>query len=338
MGTMNYSKYSSKKKDFVFDMIFPNTYGKIVRLLRAMVEAGVKPELECFDTGHTNGVTPLLDMGVLKAPLQFSFIVNVLGGIPPSVEAVQLQRSLMPSGSQWEVIGISHCQWRMEATALILGGNVRVGLEDHFYLPERRHGQVERGARREGGGAGAQRRTRARDRRGGAEDPRPREVRPRPVGRHRRRPMSALVVACPSCQKKNRVDSEREGPVCGACGARLQNGPRRLVRPRSPRSTTGRLRAFVIESPLPVLVDFFATWCGPCRVVAPPVEEVARARSDKVRAAKVNVDLAPAVARQFQVTSVPTLVLVRGPREIARLTGAVPAAQLLAWIDQTLKA
>ncbi|MEZ0227975.1 MAG: 3-keto-5-aminohexanoate cleavage protein [Planctomycetota bacterium] len=136
MGTMNYSKYSPKRKEFVFDMVFPNTYAKITRLLRAMVEAGVKPELECFDSGHTNGIGPLMDMGLLKAPLQFSFIVNVLGGIPPTVEAVQFQRSLIPPGSQWEVIGISHCQWKMEAASLVLGGNVRVGLEDHFYLPD----------------------------------------------------------------------------------------------------------------------------------------------------------------------------------------------------------
>ncbi len=136
MGTMNYSKYSPKRKEFVFDMVFPNTYSKITRLLRAMVEAGVKPELECFDSGHTNGIGPLMDMGLLKEPLQFSFIVNVLGGIPPTVEAVQFQRSLVPAGSQWEVIGISHCQWKMEAASLVLGGNVRVGLEDHFYLPD----------------------------------------------------------------------------------------------------------------------------------------------------------------------------------------------------------
>ena len=135
MGSMNYAKYSPKRKDFVFDMVFPNSFGKIVRLLRAMNEAGVKPELECFDTGHTNSIAPLLDMGVLKEPLQFSFIVNVLGGIPATVESVQLQKSLIPAGSQWEVIGISHCQWRMVATALVLGGNVRVGLEDNLYLP-----------------------------------------------------------------------------------------------------------------------------------------------------------------------------------------------------------
>jgi uncharacterized protein (DUF849 family) len=135
MGTMNYSKYSAKRKDFVFDMVFPNTYSKIVKLLQAMNEAGVKPELECFDTGHTHGIWPLLDMGVLKKPLQFSFIVNVLGGIPPMVESLQLQTKIMPPGSEWEVIGISKCGWRMIGTALALGGNVRAGLEDNVYLP-----------------------------------------------------------------------------------------------------------------------------------------------------------------------------------------------------------
>jgi 3-keto-5-aminohexanoate cleavage enzyme len=135
MGTMNYSKYSAKRKAFDFDMIFPNTYGKIIKLLQAMNEAGVKPELECFDTGHTQGVAPLLDMGVLRPPLQFSFIVNVLGGIPGLVESLQLQTRIMPAGSEWEVIGISHGQWRMLAAALALGGNIRCGLEDHLYLP-----------------------------------------------------------------------------------------------------------------------------------------------------------------------------------------------------------
>jgi 3-keto-5-aminohexanoate cleavage enzyme len=135
MGTMNYSKYSEKRKSFVFDMVFPNTYEKIIKLLSAMNEAGVKPELECFDSGHTQGCAPLIDMGVLKPPLQYSFIVNVLGGIPPMVESLQLQTKIMHPGSEWEVIGISHCHWRMLATALVLGGNIRTGLEDHFYLP-----------------------------------------------------------------------------------------------------------------------------------------------------------------------------------------------------------
>jgi uncharacterized protein (DUF849 family) len=142
MGTMNYSKYSKKRKEFVFDMVFPNTYGKIVKLLRAMNEAGVKPELECFDSGHTQGTWPLRDMGVLKEPMQFSFIVNVLGGIPAEVESLQLQTRIMPGGQQWEVIGISHCHWRMLGAALVLGGNIRTGLEDHLYLP---NGEMAKG-------------------------------------------------------------------------------------------------------------------------------------------------------------------------------------------------
>ncbi|MEZ4376491.1 MAG: 3-keto-5-aminohexanoate cleavage protein [Polyangiaceae bacterium] len=135
MGTMNYSKYSKSQKRFVFDMVFPNNYEKIIKLLSAMNEAGVKPELECFDTGHTHGIWPLLDMGVLKPPFQFSFIVGVLGGIPPTVESLQLQTKIMQPGHEWEVIGISHGHWRMLATALVLGGNIRTGLEDHLYLP-----------------------------------------------------------------------------------------------------------------------------------------------------------------------------------------------------------
>jgi uncharacterized protein (DUF849 family) len=136
MGTMNYSKYSKARKSFVFDMVFPNTYEKIIKLLSVMNEARVKPELECFDTGHAHGVWPLVDMGILVPPLQYSFIVNVLGGIPPLVESLQLQTKLMQPNSEWEVIAISHCHWRMLATALVLGGNIRTGLEDHLYLPD----------------------------------------------------------------------------------------------------------------------------------------------------------------------------------------------------------
>lgn len=135
MGTMNYAKYSTKRKDFVFDLIFPNTFSKIKNLLRAMNDVGVKPELECFDAGHTNSIWPLYDMGLLKRPTQFSFIMNVLGGIPPSVEGIQLQKNQIPSDASWEVIGIGRPQWRLLAASLVLGGNIRVGLEDNFYLP-----------------------------------------------------------------------------------------------------------------------------------------------------------------------------------------------------------
>ena len=136
MGTMNYAKFSKSKNDFVFDMVFPNTFTKIKTLLAAMNDADVKPELECFDSGHTNSIWPLYQMGILKQPTQFSFIMNVLGGIPPSIEALQLQKNQIPPGSTWEVIGIGRVQWRLLAAALVLGGNIRVGLEDNFYLPD----------------------------------------------------------------------------------------------------------------------------------------------------------------------------------------------------------
>ncbi|OGQ18670.1 MAG: hypothetical protein A2138_18090 [Deltaproteobacteria bacterium RBG_16_71_12] len=135
MGTMNYAKYSAKRKAFVFDMVFPNTFGKIERMLSAMNDAGVKPELECFDAGHTNSIWPLYDMGKLQKPTQFSFIMGVLGGLPTSIEAMQLQRQTIPQDATWEVIGIGKEQWRLLASSLVLGGNIRVGLEDNFYLP-----------------------------------------------------------------------------------------------------------------------------------------------------------------------------------------------------------
>ncbi|HEY2031164.1 MAG TPA: 3-keto-5-aminohexanoate cleavage protein [Myxococcales bacterium] len=134
MGSMNYAKYSEKRREFVFDFVFENPFKDIAYLLSVMKEAKVKPELECFDVGHTNSVGPLLHQGLLQEPLQFSFIMGVLGGIRATAENLALQAREAPRGSTWEVIGISHEQWRMIAAALSLGGNVRVGLEDNFYL------------------------------------------------------------------------------------------------------------------------------------------------------------------------------------------------------------
>jgi uncharacterized protein (DUF849 family) len=134
MGSMNYAKYSEKRKSFVFDLVFENPFGEIITLLKGMNEVGVKPELECFDTGHTNSIGPLIDMGILRRPIQFSFILGVLGGIPATTDALSFQAKQIPSDSTWEVIGISHIQWRLLAAALSLGGNVRVGLEDNFYV------------------------------------------------------------------------------------------------------------------------------------------------------------------------------------------------------------
>ena len=137
MGSMNYAKYSQKRRDFVFDFVFENPFRDISFLLGVMKEANVKPELECFDVGHTNSIWPLLDQDLLERPLQFSFIMGVLGGIRATAENLAVQAREAPPDSTWEVVGISHEQWSMVGAALALGGNVRVGLEDNFYLDSR---------------------------------------------------------------------------------------------------------------------------------------------------------------------------------------------------------
>jgi uncharacterized protein (DUF849 family) len=134
MGSMNYAKYHPEKKSFVFDFVFANPFSDIVPLVTAMKERGVKPELECFDSGHIGNCFPLIDMGLLEPPYQFSLIMGVLGGMPPTADNLAHQVRLLPPNSDWQVIGVSHDQWRMVAAAIALGGNVRVGFEDHFYL------------------------------------------------------------------------------------------------------------------------------------------------------------------------------------------------------------
>jgi len=134
MGSMNYAKYHPGKKTFVFDFVFANPFSEIVPLVSAMKNSGVKPEMECFDSGHIGNSFPLIHMGLLEPPYQFSLIMGVLGGIPPTADNLAHQVRLLPPNSDWEVIGISQDQWRMVATAIALGGNVRVGLEDNFYI------------------------------------------------------------------------------------------------------------------------------------------------------------------------------------------------------------
>jgi uncharacterized protein (DUF849 family) len=135
MGSMNYAKFSPKRKEFVFDFVFQNPFSDIVGFLTAMNGAGVKPELECFDLGHIGNTAPLIEMGLLRPPLQFSLIMGVLGGVPATTRNLVAMVENLPDGAAWEVIGISHAQWRLLAAALTMGGNIRVGLEDNFYLP-----------------------------------------------------------------------------------------------------------------------------------------------------------------------------------------------------------
>ncbi len=135
MGSMNYAKYSRKRHDFVFKTVFANPFDEIIEFLRVMGEEGIKPEHECFDLGHVGSLAPLVDMGVLREPLHVSCVMGVVGGVPPTARNLASMADNVPAGSHWGVIGISRDQWMLVAAALTLGGSVRVGLEDNFYLP-----------------------------------------------------------------------------------------------------------------------------------------------------------------------------------------------------------
>jgi 3-keto-5-aminohexanoate cleavage enzyme len=141
MSSMNYAKYSSRRKDFVFKTVFENSFDTIIEFLTAMRDLGIKPEHECFDAGHVANLDPLIDMGLLdRTPLQISLVMGVNGGIRPTPRNVTFMSDQVPGGAegenQWQVIGISRDQWKLLGAALVLGGNVRAGVEDNLYLPD----------------------------------------------------------------------------------------------------------------------------------------------------------------------------------------------------------
>jgi 3-keto-5-aminohexanoate cleavage enzyme len=142
MGSMNYAKYSPRRKDFVFKTVFENSFDTIISFVRAMNELGIRPEHECFDSGHVANLDPLIDMGLLSEPLQVSCVMGVTGGIRPTAKNLaHMSEQVPPVRHNWGVIGISRDQWALIAAAAALGGNVRAGLEDNFYLPD---GQMAR--------------------------------------------------------------------------------------------------------------------------------------------------------------------------------------------------
>jgi uncharacterized protein (DUF849 family) len=140
MSSMNYAKYSPRRKDFVFKAVFENSFDTIIEFLTTMRDLGIKPEHECFDSGHVANLDPLIDMGLLeRTPLQISLVMGVNGGIRPTPRNVTLMSDQIPGGAegdhQWQVIGISRDQWKLLGASLVLGGNVRAGVEDNLYLP-----------------------------------------------------------------------------------------------------------------------------------------------------------------------------------------------------------
>jgi len=132
----------------------------------------------------------------------------------------------------------------------------------------------------------------------------------------------AAIVTCPNCGKRNRVRPTPAGvPQCAVCGTKL------------PWSVEADRESFDAETTasVPVIVDFWAPWCGPCRMVSPAVERMAETNVGRLKVVKLNVDEAPDIAARFGVQGIPLLVLLQDGREVDRLVGAVPEPQLKAW-------
>src|ERR1700749_621887 len=139
MSSMNYAKYSRRRKDFVFNTVFENSFATIIEFLPASREAGIKPEHDGFDAGHVANLDPLLDMGLLEPPLQISLVMGVTGGIRPTPRNVTLMSDQIPGGpggpNARQGIRLSRDPGKLLPSSLVLGGNVRAGVEDNLYLP-----------------------------------------------------------------------------------------------------------------------------------------------------------------------------------------------------------
>lgn len=142
--------------------------------------------------------------------------------------------------------------------------------------------------------------------------------------------MSNGIVACPQCGKSNRVPAAASGrPRCAQCQSWL---------PWIVDAGDGNFTEVVEKSSVPVLVDLWAPWCGPCRTVSPALAQLATERAGALKLVKVNVDNAPTVSQRFEVRAVPTLMITSGGKVLDRRAGAAPVAALRMWLDDTLPA
>jgi thioredoxin 2 len=137
------------------------------------------------------------------------------------------------------------------------------------------------------------------------------------------------TVTCPHCGKRNRVPAAAVGvPKCGNCHQPL---------PWIVDARDDDFAEVAERAPIPVLVDLWATWCGPCRMVSPALERIATDRAGELKLVKVDVDQAPRLSQRFEVRAVPTLMVLRDGEVLARQPGAAPEPALRTWLDQALQ-
>ncbi len=147
-------------------------------------------------------------------------------------------------------------------------------------------------------------------------------------------PTEARVITCPSCGANNRVPveklRERLQPVCGQCKSPL------TVSAHPVTVTDANFAEEVERSPLPVLLDMWAPWCGPCRMIAPTIEQLASELAGRVKVAKLNTDENPMTGSRFNVRSIPTLLVLKDGKEIDRLVGAFPKQEILRRLESVI--